>query len=50
MPLPADFVDALRAIVGEAHVRTDAASMEDLERGAKKIIEHLRSVDSKATA
>jgi aspartate aminotransferase len=27
-----------------------AASMEDLERGAKKIIEHLRSVDSKATA
>jgi aspartate aminotransferase len=26
-----------------------AASMEDLERGARKIIEHLRSVDSKAT-
>jgi len=27
-----------------------AASMEDLERGAKKIIEHLRSVESKTTA
>ena len=27
-----------------------AASMDDLERGAKKIIEHLRSVESKTTA
>jgi aspartate aminotransferase len=27
-----------------------AASIEDLERGAKKIIEHLRSVESKTTA
>jgi glycolate oxidase len=27
VPLPAEFVDALRAIVGEAHVRTDAASL-----------------------
>jgi aspartate/methionine/tyrosine aminotransferase len=27
-----------------------AASMEDLERGAKKIIQHLRSIENKANA
>ena len=26
-----------------------ATSMEDLERGARKIIEHLRSIESKTT-